>query len=175
MVSTPVHAEDNVQINVLSKDERLIQQKLQIIEEGKSLNSDYTKGRGEEGNEGTVLGKKKKGNRPKVKAPNVDERGAEPKVAATPAKSTPAPASATPAASTPSKDKPKELTGPKGYDGLWDVLTAERASYALGISWLTWNTVYIGLALFSAGSILVFPILYSVLLPPPSTVDDMGD
>merc|ERR1711933_517571 len=81
MVSTPVHAEDNVQINVLSKEERLVEQKLKMIEEGKSAEL-AIKARGEEGNEGTVLGKKKKSNRPKVKAP----------------------ASATPAASTPSKD-----------------------------------------------------------------------
>merc|ERR1712008_157979 len=48
--STPVRAEDNVQINVLSKEERLVAQKLQMIQESNSLASDYaSRGRGEEG------------------------------------------------------------------------------------------------------------------------------
>eukprot|EP00419_Tripos_fusus_P056729 CAMPEP_0172928948 /NCGR_PEP_ID=MMETSP1075-20121228/218235_1 /TAXON_ID=2916 /ORGANISM="Ceratium fusus, Strain PA161109" /LENGTH=231 /DNA_ID=CAMNT_0013790237 /DNA_START=55 /DNA_END=750 /DNA_ORIENTATION=- len=69
----------------------------------------------------------------------------------------------------------KKVTGPKLNDGVWDILTDERSSYALGISWLSWNTVYIGLAVFGLGSIFVFPFLYSVLLPAPSTVEDMVD
>jgi len=70
---------------------------------------------------------------------------------------------------------PEASHATKTYTGLFDVLTDKEASYALGIEWLTWNTVYIGLALFCAGAIFVFPILYSVLLPPPSTVEDMVD
>jgi len=164
MVSTPVHAEDNVQINVLSKEERLVKEKLQMIQESNNLAPDSIKGRGEEGNEGTVVGKRKKSSRTKVKAPSREEAA----VSATPAKSTPAPKEI-------EVPKKKDNTGPKGNEGLWDVLTDQRASYALGIPWLTWNAVYIGLALFSAGSIVAFPVLYSVLLPPPSTVDDMVD
>merc|ERR1711956_173519 len=98
------------------------------------------------------------GSRTKVKAPSREEAA----VSATPAKSTPAPKEI-------EVPKKKDNTGPKGNEGLWDVLTDQRASYALGIPWLTWNAVYIGLALFSAGSIVAFPVLYSVLLPPPST------
>ena len=70
---------------------------------------------------------------------------------------------------------PEASHAAKVNTGLWDILTDERASYALGISWLSWNTVYIGLALFGGGAIVVFPVLYSILLPPPSTVEDMVD
>merc|ERR1712129_415202 len=86
--STQVRAEDNVQVNVLSKQERLTAQKLQMIQESNSLAPDYaSRGRGEEGNEGSVVGGKKKSSRPKAKAPSREEAAES----ATPAKSTPAP------------------------------------------------------------------------------------
>jgi len=68
MASTQVRAEDNVQINVLSKEERLQAQKERMIQESNSLASDFaTKPRDKEGGEATVLGSKKKSSRPKAK------------------------------------------------------------------------------------------------------------
>ena len=68
MASTPVHAEDNVQINVLSKEDRVQAQKQKMMEESNSFDSDYaSKPRGKEGGEATVLGSKKKSARPKGK------------------------------------------------------------------------------------------------------------
>merc|ERR1712241_1190889 len=101
--STQVRAEDNVQVNVLSKEERLTAQKLQMLQESKSLDSDYaSRGRGEEGNEGSVIGGKKKSSRPKVKGPSRegDEAPKKETESATPAKSAPAPA--------PEPDVPKK-------------------------------------------------------------------
>jgi len=66
MASTPVRAEDSVQINVLSKEDRVQAQKQKMIQEGNSLDSDFAgKPRDKEGGEATVLGSKKKSTRPK--------------------------------------------------------------------------------------------------------------
>merc|ERR550534_2770041 len=68
MASTPVRAEDNVQINVLSKEERIQAQKQKMLQESSSLDSGFAlKPRDKEGGEATVLGSKKKSSRPKAK------------------------------------------------------------------------------------------------------------
>jgi len=103
MVSTPVRAEDNVQINVQTKEERLEAQKQKMIQEQNNLADNYaSRGRGEEGNEGSIIGGKKKSSRPKAKGPSREGDEAPKKEAesATPAKSAPAPA--------PEPDVPKK-------------------------------------------------------------------
>jgi len=99
MASTPVHAEDNVQINVLSKEDRVQAQKQKMIQEGNSLDSDFAgKPRDKEGGEATVLGSKRKSARPKGKEKlDPEARGTvtteQPKKdeSAAPAKKAPAP------------------------------------------------------------------------------------
>jgi len=56
---------------------------------------------------------------------------------------------------------------------LGNLFSDEPSLYALGLPWLSWNLVYVVLALFAGGAIFVFPVLAGVLLSPAETMQEV--
>merc|ERR1719346_14118 len=54
-----------------------------------------------------------------------------------------------------------------------NVFANEPSLGALGLPWLSWNLVYVALALFAGGAIFVFPVLVGLFLSPPETMQEV--
>jgi hypothetical protein len=54
-----------------------------------------------------------------------------------------------------------------------NLFSDEPSLYALGLPWLSWNLVYVVLAIFAAGAVFVFPVLAGVLLSPAETMQEV--
>eukprot|EP00419_Tripos_fusus_P004067 CAMPEP_0172672982 /NCGR_PEP_ID=MMETSP1074-20121228/11874_1 /TAXON_ID=2916 /ORGANISM="Ceratium fusus, Strain PA161109" /LENGTH=173 /DNA_ID=CAMNT_0013490237 /DNA_START=74 /DNA_END=595 /DNA_ORIENTATION=+ len=67
----------------------------------------------------------------------------------------------------------KKVTGPRP-NALDNIFFDEpRSLGALGVPWLSWNLVYVSLALFALGALVVFPVLAGVFLAPAETMQEV--